>query len=778
MSRRTRRVRHVVAAVAATTLWLCGLGLLVALWQYGAQLEAHPAPARIDTAAAPIPSTIYSARGFEIGGLERGAREWTPLHEVSPALVQALLASEDRRFFRHRGYDARGFARAMMANLRAGAVREGGSTLSQQVAKSWIGHERTWRRKVAELAMARQIEARFSKGEILESWLNRSYFGGGATGIRAAARLFYGVEPADLTLAQASAIVAAVPAPSVLHPGRESTAAEERRVHVLGALRAAGMAPEAALAAAAERAPPVGAGSRPHARPGLVRAVDKELAAAGVSDARYGGRHVFSALDLVRQSVAEDAVRRGVGALDRRQGLREHAAAVPEGRFNEAMAALDGQGGGVRLALVLSTGGDALVVYDGRRRTLGTEAWSWAGPWRADAEEHDARIDAPTPFARGDLVFIRDGQVVQRPRVEAAYGSVELAGGGIEALIGGIDGERSHFNRYVSGCRQPGSTFKPILYSAALDRGFSAATMLRDGPDRVVLGPQEGWSPRNADGRFDGHVTLRDAFARSRNLPAIQVIAAIGPEAVVERARELGITTSMTPVTPLALGASCVRPAELTEALAVFAIGGRRLTPTLVRSARGRDEAVWTAAAVSDPNTGAAGRAAALLRASRTGRRRAVSEQNASQVAALMRDVVRAGTGSSLRDIGWELSGKTGTTNAYDAWFLGISGREISTLWIGSDRNTRPLGRLESGSRLALPIWRDAALAPVPPIGLDAPVPPGLEAVLIDRNTGLVSPDGASAYEVILPPTTSPRREAPTHERRTLDRLDRAGSNF
>ncbi len=786
---------------------------LFGLDAYGRMVPIHTAPASIDVSVAEIPSRVSSARGFQVGGLERGFRGWTAYDEISSAFVRTLIASEDARFFVHDGVDPEAIARAALANRAAGRPVQGGSTITQQLAKSFVGDARTMERKLAELVVARRLEQRFSKAEILTAYVNRVYFGAGATGVGAAARIYFGVEPRDLDLSQSALLAALIPAPGRYNPFEHPELALVRRDRVLDRVLDAGYATHAEVAEA--RAHPLGLRPTPEQR---VRAPELERAAWRAhadlelpGDPRWGNRSHETTVDLARQRQAQRAIRNHVFALDRRQGWRG-----PEGRvtddgataFREAWVAA-GFSGEVLPALVTSANGSTLGVWAGEEIRLAEDAWNWAIPWDPAADNHDESIDdADDAFAVGDVVLLRVGgpgsndpiarsssageggegpsdhdrsavEIVQWPLAEAAFVSLDPVSGLVETLVGGFDAERSEFDRVSQGCRQPGSTFKPVVYSAAFDRGYTPATLLRDGPIRVELGPFEEWSPRNADGSFDGVITLWEAFVWSRNLPVLGVYADIGAAATIQRARSLGIESDLDAVESLALGASCVRPMELARVYSVFANGGYAVEPSVlgaVRDSGGR--AIFLDGGVRAAHLRPAERAAILWdeRAELIPPR--VDPRNAYLVGFLLAEAVRVGTGRELSASGIAAAGKTGTTNAYDAWFAGFTAREVAVTWVGSDRNVRPLGRGETGGHLALPLWADAVtsgwseedLLPAPPFGI--------EFAAVEPESGRLAPD--DRWGVTLPFTlgTAPQRTAPTRARLNAVEVDRRQREF
>lgn len=752
---------------------------LIAVATYGRYVPTVAPPASIGVPTGAIPSEVTSARGLQIGGLERGARAWTSFGEMSPDFVRAIVASEDARFFVHEGFDLEAIARAAVANRAAGGVTQGGSTLTQQLAKSFVGDEESLARKLEELVVARRIEVLWSKAAIFEAYANRIYFGAGATGVGAAAAIYFGRTPAELTLAQSAMLAAILPAPGRFHPFREPELVRERRDRVLDRLEATGLATADEVAAArAEDLGLSGVGDVRVTAPGLERAAWRSLATMSDADWRRRDLRIHTGFDLVRQRVAEAAVREHLEALDQRQGWRGpagHVAAGAEAAFDAALAQ-SAPGGRVRVGRVEAVSRDAMSVRTGSEATvLGPDAWSWAAPYAPDGSEHDATVsDARDVASVGDIVLLADGRLTQWPRVEAAYAALDLATGHYEALVGGYDAARSEFDRVVQGCRQPGSTFKPIVYSVALDAGYTPASALRDAPIRIELGPYEEWRPRNADGAFDGHLTVWEALIWSRNLPALQLYRELGSAATIRRARELGISSRLDAVESLALGASCLSPEELLRVYGALGRTGFALVPRVVDRVVAPDGAVW----VSGPAIESASVPVREV-VSRWWRDRGrvpepvLHTDTAFQTSWLLRQVVLRGTGRPLRERAFEVAGKTGTTNAYDAWFAGYTDRDVAVTWIGSDRNERPLGDGETGGELALPLWDDALLDPAVPGPVLAEPPTSIVWAEIEPESGWLAAEDRWAIEMPFRRGTEPRRQAPSQVVRDLQRIDR-----
>lgn len=785
VGRRRSFVMLLLRATVAILLWgLVPVGFL-ALVAYGELVRASVIPESLVSDLGPTPSVVLDAYGLVVGGPIQGPLGWASLDEVSPAAVRAILASEDAAFYVHGGFSLRGIARAAVANRAAGRAVQGGSTITQQLAKTYVGNARSLDRKLTELVVARRLEARFSKAEILEAYLNRTYFGAGATGIRAAAMRYFGTTPDRLSLAQGALLAALVPAPSRHDPFGNPAAIRVRRDRVLDRLEATGLATVREVAIA--RATPlqvVPAADRMVAAPEVERAVWRALSLLDPQRSwRTDGLVVQSTVQLARQRHAQAVVRDELWALDQRQGLRAHLGWVADADraiVRQRIAAWrDAHPSAfVQPALVEEVETSQVSLFPAGADLLPRAGWSWAVPWQADARNHAAQLtNASEAFATGDVVLRHPRLgIVQWPRVEAAYGSLDLVDGALDVLVGGFDPQRGEFDRFVQGCRQPGSTFKPFVYAVALANGDTPATVVRDGPLRMILGPFQEWRPRNADGRFAGHMTVWEAVIRSRNLPVLAIQDRVGRRAIIDAARRMGIRSPIRSVDSLGLGASCVPPVELLAAYGTLARIGAQIPPWGVASATPRVDRVgttWVAPLSMRVETSPAARLRQVWHRRSEQTPAATSRVVGYQLSWLLRDVVRFGTGNPLARIGFPVAGKTGTTNRYDAWFAGYTAREAAVLWVGADRNDRALGRDESGGRLAVPAWGAALL----PVDADLPIlpemPPGLELLGIDPETGQLAPD--DGWSVVMPFRlgSGPRRTAPTEGERMLFQADR-----
>ncbi|WP_297528324.1 penicillin-binding protein 1A [Thiohalobacter sp.] len=731
-----------------------------------------------------VPLRVYSADGGLIAEFGEKRRIPVRYEELPPQLVQAFLAAEDDRFFEHPGVDYQGLLRAGFELLRTGEKRQGGSTITMQVARNFfLSREKTYLRKLTEILLALKIERELSKEEILELYLNKIYLGQRAYGVGAAAQIYYGRPLAELSLPQMAMIAGLPKAPSRDNPVTNPERARIRRDYVLGRMYHLGFidAEQYRAALAAEEAPAAPPERNQVEAPYVAEMARAEVVARFGEEAAYSrGYRVVTTIDAVRQAAANAALRRALLAYDQRHGYRgpEARLELPEDPRAAEAAARAALGkvpavGGLPPAVVLAVADREaeLLLADGQRVTLGWEALSWARPYLDHNRRGKAPAVAADVLAVGDRVRLQalpEGgwRLAQVPAVEGALLAVEPDTGAVQALAGGFDFFRSKFNRAAQARRQPGSSFKPIIYSAALERGFTPASILNDAPvvfDDPAL--ESAWRPENYSGRFYGPTRLREALTHSRNLVSIRLLRAIGVPWAVEYAQRFGFRPDQLPANlSLALGSGSVTPLDMARAYSVFANGGFRVAPYVIdRIYQGDAEVpVYRAEPARacrdcppvDDNEAApaapAGEAQAGL-PSPPRAPRVIEARNAWIMHSMLQDVVRRGTGRRALTLGRsDIAGKTGTTNDQrDAWFCGYSPALVAVAWVGFDE-VAPLGRGETGGRAALPMWIDfmqAALAGVPEIHRDPP--PGLVTVRIDPRTGLLAaPDQNALFEV------------------------------
>ncbi len=702
--------------------------------------------------------------GAPIAELSTQRRHILPLHRIPKLLVQAFLAAEDRRFYEHGGLDYRGMARAVRANLRAGEVAQGGSTITQQVAKSFLSPERTVQRKIREAILARRLEARYTKDEILTLYLNQIYLGHDAYGVAAAARRFFDKDVAELDLGELATLAGVAGAPSRFSPLGGVDRARARRDQVLGKMVAAGSLSEAE--ANTWRARPLSVRPRadfyrersPHFTEHVRRAIAKRY---GEKRLWEGGLEVETTLVPWIDAAAQENVDFSTRKLDKRQGWRgpvarlTGAAAAAFRRRAEARYGSEPPvEGRLYLGLVEAAagGGTARVRVGGGVYTLPSAQMTWAVPYSTRDSTNGRLLTSTAGVVRpGDVVWVKnahrsrlrrfsdwtyddkqevrwmaahDGKtppktvelsLEQTPRAQGSIFSYDHGSGYVVSMVGGNDYDRSEWNRVVQACRQPGSTYKPVYYSLALDKGYGYGSLLNDVP-RAEVDPITGevWTPVNLNNTVEYQVTLEYSLVWSKNVPSVQIFKLVGAKDVEAWARRLGMTTPIIADQALALGASCTRIDELTRAFSAFARNGALIDPVFIRRVRDRDGRVLEDnTAAGDPAGGAAERLDRLVALS--GRRAAagggtpataIPPRTAWLTSQLLRRVVTKGHAPAIRSAGLLAAGKTGTSSAtMDTWFVGYTSRWMTTTWIGDDLRERPLGHKDAAFMLTVPMF-------------------------------------------------------------------------
>ncbi len=722
-----------------------------------------------------VPLRVYTRDHKLIA--EFGEKRRAPLDydEIPERLVEAVLAAEDDRFFEHPGVDWRGLLRAAAYLIRTGEKGQGGSTITMQVARNFfLSREKTYLRKLNEIFLALKIEDELSKEDIITLYLNKIYFGHRAYGVAAAAQVYYGLPVDKLSLAQIAMIAGLPKAPSTFNPVVNPSRALTRRTYVLGRMRSLGFISEAEYRQAMDTPDDARLHrlSREVTAPYVAEMVRGEMVARYGEEAYSGGYRVITSIDSEMQAAANAAQREALLAYDSRHGYRGPLAQAEldeeagEEQWAEALKPYR-EINGLLPALVLSVEGQTARVYEPRRGILSLD-WpglSWAAPALPGGRTGKAPEQAADILARGDVIRITERgnkgewHLAQVPTVAGALVSLSPRDGAIRALVGGFDFSASKFNRITQAERQPGSSFKPFIYSAGLEKGFTPASLINDAP--VVFedqGLEATWRPENYSGRVFGPTRLREALVKSRNLVSIRLLRAMGISYAIDYVSRFGFDKARLPRDlSLALGSGAVTPLEIATGYAVFANNGFQVEPWFIERIEDADgEALYQAAPATVCRHCKMSEAERAERAAFVGppRReeqvpiniapRVVSAQNVYLMRSMMRDVIQRGTARRARVLHRsDLAGKTGTTNdQHDAWFSGFSSDLVATAWVGFDR-PQPLGERETGGRAALPMWIDymrEALKGLPPRPLERP--PGLVTVRIDPDTGLLAPAG------------------------------------
>ncbi len=755
---------------ALVVLWAT-LAAGVGLYRYFAADLPPLAEITAYASTAPGVTRIHAADGTLLAELAREHRAYAGYEDIPEELTQAFIATEDRRFFTHGGLDYRGLARAIVANLRSGGVVQGGSTITQQVAKGFLTRDRTLSRKVREAILSVRLENRLSKEQILEVYMNKIFLGHNAYGVGAAASRYFDKSLGELTLGECALIAGLARAPSHYSPVASPARAVKRKSVVLQNMVSAGYITKAQRDQAElepielVRSPDVFRQRAPHYAEVVRQQLEQEL---GEDALLTQGLQIETALDLTAQAAGAEAVDRALRKMDRRQGWRGPVAHLPEPSARDTFLERTRARYGTTalsdptrwyLGLVTDTARREVTVHVADRiARLPLRHMAWAAAYDRNTGVNDQRItNAEDALVSGDVVWVQPDaaheptpskpdplvKLGQTPRVEASLYTFEHDTGYVVAMQGGHDYDRSQFNRPTQACRQPGSVFKAIYYALALDTGrYTMATELEDKPYEPE--PGEEWNPQNIHGTLEGKVLLRNAFIYSLNLPSIRLFQQLGATAVVKFARTLGFTTELIADKALSLGASCVRTDELSRAFAVFVRGGTWLDAVYVRRAVDKTgKTVIDNRHPFDPSMDVAGRLDRMAALAADPPAQVVDSQTSYLITRMMRDVVTTGIGGRAQRIGVPAGGKSGTAskNEYttDTWFVGFTSRFVAAAWMGDDRYERSLGDEDASYTTATPMWTDYMKTVVDGVAhhklpLDKPV--GIHSLTVDARTG------------------------------------------
>lgn len=795
-----------------------------------------------------IGTTVLARDGRVLGEFFDTERRYIKnMEEIPQWVVNAFVAAEDGSFFEHSGIDISGIVRAFWANLRAGRVVQGGSTITQQVAKSLLlTSERSYTRKLREVLLAYKIEKNFTKQQILFLYLNQIYFGQRAYGVEAASRGYFHKSVKDITIAEAALLAGLVQAPSKYSPSKNPIRAKERQLYVLRRMLETGKISDQEYKQAVVEPVAIFPEENPNAEvaPYYLEHIRQMLMAKYGADALYkGGLVVESAADYDLSLAATKAVRSNLEELDKRQGyrgplahvstqenmlaeLRKIRAEVLEKKYgfqilptepldkfqedrwadytyaelqkrdptlsDERRLLLPGERYRAVVAKIDPDGRAANLLIGTIPARLTVQNMRWAKRIKPPEVSNGAQISRVSESLRnGDVVLVRpifplpekEGEPVnvaldQEPIAQSALLSMEAATGYVVAMVGGYDFAASEYNRALQGGRQPGSSFKPTLYSAALDKGFTPSSIIVDSP--LIFENQGGmnlkWIPENNSEKFYGDTTLRTAVINSRNVPAVKLLQEIGLPYFVNYLRNLGIQGELSADLSLALGSTSITLLDLTKLYALFPRLGLRIEPVFVLKVTDRDgnileqysfkeyqrelSAKWLQmqeaqrASATESSTATSTETTDSVEAAPNKDTppqfddplRAMDERTAFVIGHLLQEAVQYGTGVHAKALKRKVGGKTGTTNEFvDAWFMGFSPELVTGVWTGFD-NPRTLGKGEVGSRAALPAWTDYMAAALEKYKLDEfPVPKGIVFVRIDPKTGALAGSGNNA---------------------------------
>ncbi|MCK5695188.1 MAG: PBP1A family penicillin-binding protein [Desulfobacula sp.] len=691
-------------------------------------------------------TSVFSDDGRKIGEFYKERRIVIPLSQMPQNLINAFLAAEDSRFREHLGIDILSIVRASLKNLKAGTIVQGGSTITQQVTKSFLlTPERTYERKLKEAILAYRIEKKITKDEILFLYLNQIYLGHGAHGVESASENYFGKHAKDLNLAECSMLAGLPQAPSRYSPFRFPDRAKQRQIYVLNRMKEDGLITNLEATEAIdlkldikprknwfiERVPCY----TEHVR----RYVEKHYG----KDALYKqGLQIHTAVNIELQKIGRKAVVKDLIELDQRTGYRGPLKNIPAlqieyfcTQISEKIENRLLEKGNTYQGVVLSIddeNGVTRVRVGNSHGIIKLETMTWARRPDHEVAYYETKIKKSSQvFKPGDIIMVKvlneivednelEFTLEQEPVAQAALLSIEAETGYVKVMIGGRDYRNSQFNRAYQSRRQPGSAFKPIIYAAALDKGYTAATVIIDSP--VVYEDIERdfiWKPRNYKETFFGPTLFRDALVKSRNIVTIKILQDIGIDYTIDYSRRLGITSDISQDLSIALGSSGLSLLELVNAYSVFSNLGYLIEPVFITKIYDRD--------------------GNLLETSKLIRKKVIDMSTAYIMTNIMENVIKSGTGWRIKALNRPVAGKTGTTNnLFDAWFMGYTPRYTTGVWVGLDQEA-PLGKGETGSRAASPIWLDFmknTLEGKPARTFN--VPEGIVFAKIDAKTGLL----------------------------------------
>jgi penicillin-binding protein 1A len=757
-----RRPRWKTLLTVAGALAVLGAGALGFIFWWASQ--DLPSLDKLSEYQPSQVSRVYSDDRQVVGQFYVERRLKAQLADVPQSLINAVIAVEDARFFEHPGLDIIGIGRAVWTNLRRGGKVEGASTITQQLARSlFLSAERTYGRKVRELILAYKMELILTKEEILELYLNQIYFGQGAYGVVAAAQTYFGKSLSELTLGEAAMLAGLPKSPNNYSPYKNLDKAKKRQEHVLTRMEEAGFIKVEERLDALTKPLVLKRPGAEQVAPYFIEHVRQHLMAKyGETMVYKGGLEIFTTLNVPMQQAAEQALNRGLRELDKRQGWRgpigtqDVTTLPPPGPPSPQEKPL--VPGEIVQGVVVKLGRDAVQMQVGS--VVGQmlfDDMNWAKRRLKGRDPIKDAVTLPTVknlLKPGDVIEVSLRkvekntiwfQLEQTPIVEGGLIALDPRNGSIRAMVGGYDFARSEYNRVLTSHRQPGSSFKPIIYATAFNEGLSPATVVIDAP--IIYeneeDPEKTWKPENYGRRFHGPVSLREALIHSHNVATVKLLEKVGIKPVVEFARILGISSPINQDLSLALGSSGITPLEMVTAYAVFANQGYKLNPYAVST-------------VQDPN-------GAVLEQVLFEPMQVIQKETAYLITNVLEDVIQKGTGQLAKSIERSVAGKTGTTNDFtDAWFIGYTPNLVAAVWVGFD-DIRTLGETESGAHAALPIWLEFMQAALPLLpSMPFEIPEDIRYVRVDPKSGLLAPEQSDHGVVeVFNKGTEPTETAP-----------------
>ena len=702
-----------VFSIFITTLLIGFIGILAIYYTFTDELP----DVRVLKSFEPSTVTLmYSDQDQLIAELYLEKRIVVPLNKIPTQLKQAALAVEDANFYRHMGIDLKAVFRAFLTNMKAGRVVEGGSTITQQLSKTlFLTRERSLARKIKEAILSIRMELIFTKDEILEMYLNQIYYGHGSYGVEAAARTYFGKSVQNLSLDEVAIIAGLPKSPNNYSPYRNPKRARSRRNHVIRRMAQEGFIKSNEAKQAMKKPFTLGEVTNMLNRaPYFVEYIRKQLMTMyGRNKVYKSGLKVYTTLNIEKQILAQEATKKNLLIADKRYGYRGPLGtmdiSLPEIVLQESLSEINNFTEGIHpktgtniKGLVKSVNKEYLTVLTGQGEgIIKLKDMDWAREPNIKVDGRWARIHrVDKNFYPGDKILVKvlgiyesgslwSLSLEQEPEVESALISLEPHTGHIKALIGGYDFSKSQFNRAIQAVRQPGSVFKPIVYATAISKGFSPASIIIDSP--IIFKEKDHdfdkWKPVNFEKKFYGPTPLRKALAKSRNIITVKLLQKIGTRSVIQMAKNLGINSHLENNLSIGLGSSGVTLKELVSAYSAFANRGIRVEPQGIRYVENRNGKILykNSQKITQP----------------------ITSGTAQIITSLLQSVVQEGTAKKVRSLNRPTAGKTGTTNNYiDAWFMGFTPKLITGVWVGKD-NVEPLGRNETGSRTAIPIWLD-----------------------------------------------------------------------
>lgn len=694
----------------------------------------------------PIITTVYSDDNRKIAEFYRERRIVISLDEMPLMLKQAFVAAEDSNFFKHHGFDYSSIVRAFLKNIEAGTIVQGGSTITQQVTKAFfLTPEKSYTRKIKEAILSYRIDSTFKKEDILFLYLNQIYLGHGAYGVQAAAENYFGKSVSELNLAECAILAGLPQAPSRYSPFRHPERARNRQIYVLNRMVAERhiTSTQAIEAIGTQLEIKDRRNWYSEETPFYTEYVRQYIENKYGADVLYtGGLRIYTAVNIEMQKIALEEIGKGLSALDKRQGYRgpirqltteeieaylKNAQLKPEGSLPQEGQTLEG------VVIAVDDGQGTVTVRMGRAiGMIDIDDMRWARRPDPEVAFYENRLKQPSGAVKiGDVILVRikikkinpepwELTLEQIPKVQSALLSLEAETGHVKAMVGGSDFKQSSFNRAIQSRRQPGSAFKPLIYAAAIDKGYTPASVLIDSP--IVYKDVERnfkWKPQNYDKQFQGPTLLRNALEHSRNLIAVKLLKDIGVDYAIDYAQKLGVTSPLNRNLSVALGSSGISLLEIVKTYSVFANAGYLIEPVFIVKIIDRDGNILEEAAPAQ--------------------KKIIEKSTAYIITSLLEGVVQHGTGQRVRALNRPVAGKTGTTNnLHDAWFVGYTPKYITGTWVGFDEEG-PLGKGETGSRTASPIW----LGFMKRMLADKPiqffqVPEGVVFAEIDAKTGLL----------------------------------------